>query len=329
MIPLRDTISSKNYPIVNNTIIVINILVFILELTQGTNLGRFLYTYGLVPARYSNPNIGSYFSISLQIFSFFSFMFLHGGFWHLLGNMWSLYIFGDNVEDCLGSFRYIIFYLFCGFASGLSHLLFNFHSNMPTIGASGAIAGVMGAYFILYPKSRILTLIPVFIIPFFIEIPAFYFLAVWFILQFISAAGSQGNISGIAWWAHIGGFIFGMIFLKITLALPEAGISDKIRRITAKKKSNRLQVIHPIGPKDDSHLYGSIFITPFEALTGTAKMVNIPWGFHKRLFKVQVSPGIKGGSILRLKGLGKRRADGQMGDLFLKVIIDPGDCKKF
>jgi membrane associated rhomboid family serine protease len=321
MFPIRDTIPSKNYPVVNNTIIGINVILFLIEMSQGANLDRFVYIYGLVPARYSMPQISSYFTTGQQILSWLSFMFLHGGFWHLLGNMWFLYIFGDNVEDRLGPFRYLVFYLLCGITSGLSHLLFNLHSNMPTIGASGAIAGVMGAYLILHPNSKILTLIPIIFIPWFIEIPAFFFLGFWFVLQFLSAAGSRGNISGIAWWAHIGGFVFGIIFLKIFLVLPETGISGKMRRVTAKRKTHRLQVIRPGGLGKDAHLYGTIDITSFEALSGTQKLINIPKGFQKRIVKVIVPPGVKEGSKLRLKGLGKTGSDGQRGDLYLKVMI--------
>jgi membrane associated rhomboid family serine protease len=321
MFPIRDTIPSKNYPVVNNTIIGINVILFLFEMSQGANLDRFVYIYGLVPARYSMPQISSYFTTGQQILSWLSFMFLHGGFWHLLGNMWFLYIFGDNVEDRLGPFRYLVFYLLCGITSGLSHLLFNLHSNMPTIGASGAIAGVMGAYLILHPNSKILTLIPIIFIPWFIEIPAFFFLGFWFVLQFLSAAGSRGNISGIAWWAHIGGFVFGIIFLKIFLVLPETGISGKMRRVTAKRKTHRLQVIRPGGLGKDAHLYGTIDITSFEALSGTQKLINIPKGFQKRIVKVIVPPGVKEGSKLRLKGLGKTGSDGQRGDLYLKVMI--------
>lgn len=321
MFPIRDTISSKNYPVVNNTIIGINVVLFLFEMAQGANLDRFVYIYGLVPARYSMPQISSYFTTGQQLLSWLSFMFLHGGFWHLLGNMWSLYIFGDNVEDRLGPFRYLVFYLLCGITSGLSHLLFNFHSNMPTIGASGAIAGVMGAYLILHPHSKILTLIPIIFIPWFIEIPAFFFLGFWFVLQFINAAGSHGNIGGIAWWAHIGGFVFGIVLLKIFLMLPETGVSNKMRRVTAKRKTHRLQVVRPGGLGKDPHLYGTIDITSFEALAGTQKLINIPKGFHKRIVKVIVPPGVKEGSKLRLKGLGKTASDGQRGDLYLKVMI--------
>ena len=323
MIPLRDTIPARNYPLVNNLIIGSNVVIFLVQLLQGAGLDRFIYIYGLVPARYSVPQIAAYFSTGQQIFSIFSFMFLHGGFWHLLGNMWSLYIFGDNVEDRLGHFRYLLFYLICGLASGLTHLVLNLNSNVPTIGASGAIAGVMGAYFILHPRSKILTLIPIFFIPYFIEIPAFFFLGFWFILQFISAAGSHGQIGGIAWWAHIGGFVFGIVFLKVFLALPSAAASQKVRRVTERKKTPRLQIIRPVRPGSDPNLYGTITVTPHEAETGTHKLVNIPWGFQKRLFKVVVPPGIQQGRILRLKGLGKKISSDQDGDLLLKVVIRP------
>jgi membrane associated rhomboid family serine protease len=321
MIPIRDTIPSKNYPVVNNTIIGINVVLYLFEMAQGVNLDRFVYIYGLVPARYSIPQIASYFTTGQQALSLLSFMFLHGGFWHLLGNMWFLYIFGDNVEDRLGPFRYLSFYLLCGITSGLTHLLFNLHSNVPTIGASGAIAGVMGAYLILHPHSKILTLIPIIFIPWFVEIPAYFFLGLWFVLQFLNAAGSHGNIMGIAWWAHIGGFIFGILFLKIFLALPETGTRDKLRRITAKRRTHRLQVVRPGGLGKDPHLYGTIDVTSFEALVGTQKLINIPKGFQKRIVKVIVPPGVKEGSKLRLKGLGKTASDGQRGDLYLKVMI--------
>ena len=321
MIPIRDTIPSKNYPVVNHTIIGINVVLYLFEMSQGADLNRFIYVYGLVPARYSVPQIASYFSTFQQFFSLLSFMFLHGGFFHLLGNMWFLYIFGDNIEDRLGPFRYIAFYLLCGITSGLSHLVLNLHSNMPTIGASGAVAGVMGAYLILHPHAKILTLIPIIIIPWFIEIPAFFFLGLWFVLQFLNATGTHAGVSGIAWWAHIGGFVFGIVFLKLLLALPETGATHRMRRVTAKKKTHRLQVIRPIGPGKDPHLYGTIAVTSFEALAGTQKLVNIPWGFQKRIVKVTVPAGVKEGSRLRLRGLGKTTPDGHRGDLYLKVAI--------
>ncbi|SPD75478.1 Peptidase S54, rhomboid domain containing protein [uncultured Desulfobacterium sp.] len=321
MIPIRDTVQSRRYPVINITIIAVNVFAYLIEMSSGDQLNRFLFLYGLVPARYSVPFISDHFTFGQQAFSFLSFMFLHGGFLHLLGNMWSLYIFGDNVEDRLGPMRYLVFYLLSGFASGLCHLFFNLESQVPTIGASGAIAGVMGAYFILYPKSRILTLIPIIFIPYFVELPAYFFLGIWFLIQFFSAAGASSQAGGIAWWAHIGGFIFGIIFLKLLLNLPQTGISDMMNRRTYKTKTPKLQVIQTIGSDRDYHLYGAMAITPQEAFTGTTKMVNIPWGFQKRLFRVNVPPGITEATTLRLAGLGKRAPDNTRGDLLLKIVI--------
>ena len=321
MIPIRDTIESKTYPVVNSIIIALNVLLYLVQLAQGDRLNQFIITYGLVPVRYSVPQIGAYFTFGQQVLSLFSFMFIHGGFLHLLGNMWSLYIFGDNVEDRLGPIRYLLFYILCGLLSGLSHLFINWHSQIPTIGASGAIAGVMGAYFLLYPGAKVLTLIPIFFIPYFMQIPAFLFLGFWFVLQFISAAGSSGQAGGVAWWAHIGGFVFGMIFVKLFLKVPELGVSRKARQITSKKKTHRLQSLKVMGTADDPHIYGSISITPREAQFGTRKLVNIPWGFQKRLFTVTVPPGVREGTKLRLAGMGKRIDDRNRGDLYLKVMI--------
>ena len=323
MIPIRDTTRSRTYPIVNNIIIGLTVLVFIVEIAQGSRQNQFIITYGLVPARYSVPAIASYFTTSQQIFSFFSFMFLHGGFWHLLANMWFLYIFGDNVEDRLGPLRYIVFYLLCGWASGIFHLITNWHSQVPTIGASGAIAGVMGAYLVLYPNSRILTLIPIFFIPYFVEIPAFFFLGLWFFIQFFSAAASHGQAGGIAWWAHVGGFISGIILLKVSERVPEAGVTQKLRTATSRKKTPRLKVVRTQSSVGDPHIYGTISITPQEAHFGTQKLINVPWGFHSRIFRVTVPPGVKDGTVLRLPGLGKRLEGGEKGDLLLKVQIRP------
>ncbi len=319
MIPLRDTLRSKNYPVVNIAIIVLNVLFFIIEISKGETLNRFIYTYGLVPARYSIPTISSYFTLGQQLLSFVSFMFLHGGFFHLLGNMWSLYIFGDNVEDRLGPFRYLLFYLLCGFASGVSHLAINWHSPTPTIGASGAIAGVMGAYMMLYPKSRILTLIPIFFFFQVVEIPAVFFLGIWFIFQFLSAAGGQG---GIAWWAHIGGFIFGIIFLRVFLLFNESFLSRKLGQITKKSRSARIQVIRPVSFGRDPDMYGSITVTKREATFGARKLINIPEGFKKKRFVLIIPPGTSEGSKMKLSGLGRKLDGGESGDLYLKVNIE-------
>jgi len=321
MIPLRDTIQSRNYPVVNVTIIVINVLVYLFQTAQGHNLTKFIFTYGLVPARYSVPAIAVHFTLFEQVFSFFSFMFLHGGFWHLLGNMWSLYIFGDNVEDRLGSGRYLLFYLLCGFASGLTHLFTNTLSQVPTIGASGAIAGVMGGYFLLYPNSRILTFIPIFFIPYFIEIPAFVFLGLWFMFQFLSATGAPAQGGGIAWWAHIGGFVFGIILLKTFLWVPGRGTPKRASSKISKKKTHRLQVVKTAGSKESPNLYGSVVITPLEAQLGTKKLISIPSGLQKRLVRVAVPPGSREGVLLRLSGLGRQINGDRRGDLYLRVMI--------
>jgi membrane associated rhomboid family serine protease len=321
MIPLRDTIRSKNYPVVNTTIIIINIVVFLLELSKGDQLRQFIFTYGLVPARYTVPSISTYFTSGQQAFSFLSFMFIHGGFFHVLGNMWSLYIFGDNVEDRLGSFRYLLFYLLCGFASGIAHLVVNWHSQVPTIGASGAIAGVMGAYMISFPRSRILTLIPIFIFFPLVEVPAVFFLGIWFIFQFLSAASTAGQ-GGIAWWAHIGGFIFGIIFLQLFLSFKESSVSRKVRRITKKNTTEKIQVVRPISPDRDLNRYGNITITKRESTLGARKLVNIPEGFKRRLFVVLIPPGTSDGSKLRLSGMGRRSDNGMVGDLYLKVNVE-------
>jgi len=321
MIPLRDTIQSRNYPVVNVTIIAANVLVYFFQASQGHDLNRFILTYGLVPARYSVPPIAAHFTLFEQVFSFFSFMFLHGGFWHLLGNMWSLYIFGDNVEDRLGPVRYLLFYLLCGFASGLTHFFTNYHSQVPTIGASGAIAGVMGAYFLLYPNSRILTFIPIFFIPYFIEIPAFVFLGLWFLFQFLSATATPAQVSGIAWWAHIGGFLFGIVFSKIFLRMPQLALPKRASSSISKRKTHRLQVVKTTESTDSLDLYGSIAVTPLEARIGTKKLIKIPWGLQKRLVRVAVPPGSKQGVLLRLSGLGRQVNHARRGDLYLKVTI--------
>ncbi len=322
MFPIRDTIQSKNVPVVNNSLIGINLVIFVYQISLGPHLNEFIFHYGLVPARFFGPYAHPADPLSAKLFTLLSFMFLHGSFWHLLGNMWSLYIFGDNIEDRLGAARYLFFYLACGLASGITHMMLNYHSTAPTIGASGAIAGIMGAYFLLYPHAKVLTLIPIIIIPWFVEIPAFFFLGFWFLMQFINAAGSSLEASGIAWWAHIGGFIFGMIFIKFFQLVPSSGASAQIQKLTTKKKTNRLQVIHPSPSGNDHHLYGLITITPYEAMVGTRKLVNIPWGFQKRLYNVLVPSNVADGTILRLKGLGKITANGLRGDLLLKVKID-------
>lgn len=321
MIPIHDTLPSKRYPIVNIGLILLNIFFFLAQLSRGPTIDQFVYIYGLVPARYTVPEIAAYFSFGQQIFSFLSFMFLHGGFLHLLGNMWFLHVFGDNVEDHFGPFRYLIFYLLCGMTSGITHLLLNAYSNVPTIGASGAIAGVMGAYLILHPSARILTLIPIIFIPYFVEIPAFFFLAIWFVLQFLNAAGSHADMSGVAWWAHVGGFVFGILLLKIFDLFPGAGMTDRVRPSIERKRTRRMQTIRTTGVQNDPNLYGVLRISPYESMTGSRKLVNIPWSFHNRLYRIETPPGVREGKVLRLKGMGRAVSPHERGDLLLKVVI--------
>jgi membrane associated rhomboid family serine protease len=324
MIPLRDTIPAAARPVVTYAIISLNVLVYLLQLAQGPLLERFIYFYGLVPARYFVPQIADYFSTGEQALALISFMFLHGGFWHLLGNMWSLFIFGDNVEDRLGPLRYAAFYVLCGLASGLSHLLIHRYSNIPTIGASGAIAGVMGAYFILFPRARVLTLIPILFIPYFIEIPSYFFLGIWFVMQFLNAAGSGGTAGGVAWWAHIGGFVFGMLALKAFELLPGTGASAPLRRFAARTTTDRLQLIRPAAQGDSFDLYGTVSLSATEARFGARKLVSVSTGAPRRLLRVLVPPGVSHGSLIRLRGLGRTTPEGQRGDLLLRVsIVDP------
>jgi membrane associated rhomboid family serine protease len=323
MIPLRDAIRSKNFPAVNFIIIGLNIIVFLWQFTQGPHLKEALYLYGIVPLRYSDPELSAQFTRFQQYLPFLSSMFLHGGFLHIIMNMWFLYIFGDNIEDRLGHIRYLVFYLFCGLAAGLVHLFTNWSSNIPTIGASGAISGVMGAYLLLYPRSKILTLIPIFFFFQFVEIPAFIFLGFWLLLQLFSAGLTPRNVGGIAFWAHIGGFIAGLIFIKIFDAIPRTGLSDGLRQYTERQRTPRIQPLSPLSIPDELDLHGIIRITPKESRLGTKKMISIPQGIKKRTLMVTIPPGVVEGTRLRLKGLGKEGKEGERGDLFLDVhLID-------
>lgn len=214
MIPIRDTIRSRSFPIITVLIILANALVFFFELTLSpTSLERFLFTFGLTPARLDLAHPFSF-------FPFLTHMFLHSGWIHIIGNMWTLFIFGDNVEDRLGSGKFILFYLLGGFAAGGLQVFADPNSMVPSIGASGAIAAVLGAYFLFFPRARVITFIPLFFLPWFVEIPAIIYLGFWFISQLYSgvlslATASGVQMGGIAWWAHVGGFIFGLI-----IALP-------------------------------------------------------------------------------------------------------------
>ncbi|HZD55773.1 MAG TPA: rhomboid family intramembrane serine protease [Anaerolineales bacterium] len=221
MIPIRDTIRSYNFPVINWLIIILNSLVFLYQLTlPPTALQSFIGTFGMVPSRINLAHPAS-------LVTLFTNMFLHGGWFHIISNMWVLYIFGDNVEDRMGSGRYLVFYLLGGLAANLLQLFFAQGSSVPTIGASGAIAGVLGGYFLLFPRSRVITLILLFIFPWFVEIPAVIFLGFWFVSQLFSGLTSLGAVSGaqmggIAWWAHVGGFVFGLLLVRVFSRRPRA-----------------------------------------------------------------------------------------------------------
>lgn len=207
MFPLYDTARSHKFPLVNLTLIAANALAFLYELQMGpAALEGFIFTWGLIPARLLGDPNNTWNTI-------YSSMFLHGGWFHILNNMWVLFIFGDNVEARMGGMKYLVFYLLSGTAAGLlqTHILPS--SQVPMIGASGAVAGVLGAYLVLYPRSRVASLVPIFFIFTIVEIPAFIFLIFWFLSQLYSGlfAIQGGGASGVAWWAHIGGFVFGLI----------------------------------------------------------------------------------------------------------------------
>jgi len=216
MLPIRDTVRARDLPLMNWLLILANVLAFLFQTTLGPRqLDGFLNALGLVPQRFlAQPGLAQFLTI-------FTSMFLHGGWWHLISNMWVLYIFGDNVEDRMGHGRYLLFYLLCGLAAALAEVYVLPGSRVPTIGASGAISGVMGAYIILFPGAHVLTLIPIFIVPWFVQVPAIIFIGFWFVSQLfnglfaLSAAGAVNTYGGVAWWAHVGGFLAGVLLIRL------------------------------------------------------------------------------------------------------------------
>jgi hypothetical protein len=208
-------------------------------------------------------------------------------------------------------------------AAGVIHLFLNWNSNIPTIGASGAISGVMGAYLLLYPRSKIMTLIFIFFFIQFVEIPAFIFLGIWFVLQLLSAGASPGKVGGVAFWAHIGGFVAGLVFIKIFDWIPRTGLNKGLQQYTERQRTPRIQPLTPLSIPDELDLHGVIKITPREARFGTRKMISVPQGLRKKTLMVTIPPGVEEGTRLRLKGLGKQGEDGTRGDFFLDVhLID-------
>jgi len=211
MFPLYDTVRSRRFPFINWMLILLNGLIFYYEITLGEDrLNRFILNWGLIPAQLTSNYAESWLTV-------FTSMFLHGGWLHILGNMWTLFIFGDNIEDRMGHGNYLVFYLLSGAAAAILQSVLMPASQVPMIGASGAIAGVLGAYLILYPRARIVSLVPILFIFTLVEIPAVIYLGIWFVLQLFSGwSALQGAASGgIAWWAHIGGFVFGVITVQL------------------------------------------------------------------------------------------------------------------
>jgi len=217
MIPLRDTQPSHSKPYVVMLLIALNVLVFLYEMSlspMGLNL--LFRSWAVVPDAF-------------QIHTLFTYMFLHGGWMHIIGNMWFLWVFGDNVEDAFGHGRFLFFYVLCGLAAGLLHLGLNYGSPAPTVGASGAIAGVMGAYLVKFPRSRILTLIPIIVFLTTVEVPAVFMLLYWLLIQIVSGAYSIGQSAaagGTAWFAHIGGFAAGVFLGWLWKSRPQPYIAS-------------------------------------------------------------------------------------------------------
>jgi membrane associated rhomboid family serine protease len=216
MIPIRDHNPSGTFPAVTVTIILACLGAFLLEVASGPRIEQVFYTFGLVPGNVTYGLETGSLDWGSAILPFFTSMFLHGGWMHLIGNMWFLWIFGDNVEDTLGSFRFLAFYLVCGLASGATHYALSPTSTVPTVGASGAIAGVLGGYAALFPGARVVTLIPLGFIIRFVELPAWVMLGFWFLIQALSGFASLGATGGgVAWWAHVGGFVAGLALVKL------------------------------------------------------------------------------------------------------------------
>ncbi len=215
MFPLKDNVPSKTFPFVNYLFIAINIAIFLHEwkLSEAGQLEAFIIQNGLVPARFFSAPVE-------QVSKIFSSMFLHGSWAHVIGNMWFLFIFGDNVEDRVGHFRYVFYYLLMGVGAALAQLFANPSSALPMVGASGAVAGILGSYFVLFPHARVQTFFIFIFIIRIIEIPAFFYLGLWFFTQALNSFGSltvgvtRGDVGGVAWWAHVGGFVTGFVAVQ-------------------------------------------------------------------------------------------------------------------
>jgi hypothetical protein len=220
VIPLRDSVPRRTFPFTNNLLLAANVVVFFLQIVEGAGEEAFLARWAFIPDRLFHPAAWGMSPLE-SLGTVFSSMFLHAGLLHLGGNLLFLWIFGDNVEDALGHLRYLLFYLFAGFAAAALQTILNPASAVPNIGASGAIAGVLGGYFVLYPRARVVTVLPLFFLFPLIEVPAGLYLLFWFLMQFwmggatLASAARHPEAGGVAWWAHVGGFVAGVILILL------------------------------------------------------------------------------------------------------------------
>ncbi len=219
-IPLNDHIRRQTFWVSTLALIVVNVWAFLFELSYGPQVNRLVFLFGIIPARYTSPHAWLRTQPEGLLLPLFTFMFLHGGWLHLIGNMLFLFVFGRSIEDRFGHLKFLLIYFLSGFGSALLHVVLNAGSRVPTIGASGAIAGILGAYFVCFPRARITTLIPLFFFFWTVEVPALLLLGYWFLIQFLTGfqmlAIQSATGGGVAWWAHVGGFLVGM-FLALSM----------------------------------------------------------------------------------------------------------------
>ncbi len=215
MFPIRNAVPTRYPPTVTWTLIVVNCAVFLFQISLSpAELEEFVAQFALIPARYTDPFLFGNGSLGADdLIPFVTMMFLHGGWLHLILNMWTLWLFGPAIEDRLGHGRYLAFYLVCGIAAGIAHAAFNPTSIVPALGASGAIAGVLGCYIWMFPLSRVIVMVPILFIPLFFELYAFVFIGFWFLMQLLQGAVEllAPSAGGVAWWAHVGGFVVGAV----------------------------------------------------------------------------------------------------------------------
>lgn len=222
MFPIKDSIPATRFPVMNWLIILANTAVFIYQLQlSDTGLGTFYTTYGLIPSQFSSLTESDWLSLKIfSVFPFFTNMFLHGGWLHFLANMWTLVIFGDNIESRMGSWRYLAFYLVSGIVASGAHFAVNMYSPIPAIGASGAISGIMAAYMFIFPFAKVVLFVPILFVPLFFNISAYIYIGLWFLIQLWNGGmmlKTATESTGIAFWAHIGGFIAGALLFKLFL----------------------------------------------------------------------------------------------------------------